>query len=194
MNNPGPVAKKPPRSLVACYHCRKRKMKCITTEQPPTNPCANCIKKNLQCEYIAVDSEDRSESAARFGKDSTLSAPTFSTDQPPVCASGQPANRMMYPSFEHYPASATDGYLPGTIPSFEPPPFYTFPQSDPSFHPTALPGSVNYAFGLEPDPRLYSSNSLNADPSHVALSTTGSSFPTNQGEPTDHLWMQGYRS
>ncbi|KAJ6492230.1 hypothetical protein C8R45DRAFT_990690 [Mycena sanguinolenta] len=190
MNNTGPVAKKPPRSLVACYHCRKRKMKCITTEQPPTNPCANCIKKNLQCEYIAVDSEERSESTAGFGKDPTPSVPTFSTNQFP--ASGQPANRMMYASFEHY--SAADGYPnpPGSSSSFQPPPFYTSSQGDPYLAPAAIPASVNYAFGLDLDPRLYSSNPLDADASHVPLSTTTSSAPAHQVALTD--WNQGYMS
>ncbi|KAJ7698265.1 hypothetical protein B0H17DRAFT_1196855 [Mycena rosella] len=39
------------RSALACTNCRKRKIKCITTEQPPRNPCARCTKKNLACEY-----------------------------------------------------------------------------------------------------------------------------------------------
>ncbi|KAJ7493932.1 hypothetical protein FB451DRAFT_1164800 [Mycena latifolia] len=32
----------------------KRKIRCITTEQPPTNPCARCTKRNLCCQYLAA--------------------------------------------------------------------------------------------------------------------------------------------
>ncbi|KAJ7685849.1 hypothetical protein B0H17DRAFT_18667 [Mycena rosella] len=42
------------RTIMACSHCRKRKTRCITTEQPPKNPCARCIKGHFTCEYIAA--------------------------------------------------------------------------------------------------------------------------------------------
>ncbi|KAJ7698266.1 hypothetical protein B0H17DRAFT_1260061 [Mycena rosella] len=42
------------RTILACSNCRKRKIRCITTEQPPSNPCARCTKKNIPCEYVAA--------------------------------------------------------------------------------------------------------------------------------------------
>ncbi|KAF7368371.1 C6 finger domain [Mycena venus] len=53
-----PFALQRRRTLMACSNCRRRKMRCITTEQPPTNPCARCTKKGLPCEYVAVDQDD----------------------------------------------------------------------------------------------------------------------------------------
>ncbi|KAJ7466224.1 hypothetical protein B0H11DRAFT_2284669 [Mycena galericulata] len=50
------------RTIVACSNCRKRKMRCTTTEQPPKNPCARCTKKNLPCEYLAATDRDESDS------------------------------------------------------------------------------------------------------------------------------------
>ncbi|KAJ7662819.1 hypothetical protein DFH06DRAFT_1397090 [Mycena polygramma] len=49
-----PYALKRRRTIMACVNCRKRKIRCITTEQPPTNPCARCTKKRIPCEYVAV--------------------------------------------------------------------------------------------------------------------------------------------
>ncbi|KAF8124278.1 hypothetical protein K438DRAFT_1977603 [Mycena galopus ATCC 62051] len=42
------------RVIIACTNCRKRKIRCITTEDPPQTPCNRCAKKNLQCEYITI--------------------------------------------------------------------------------------------------------------------------------------------
>ncbi|KAJ7818771.1 hypothetical protein B0H14DRAFT_3739519 [Mycena olivaceomarginata] len=55
--NDAPYAKQRRRTLMACTNCRKRKMRCITTEQPPTNPCARCTKKGLPCEYVSVEED-----------------------------------------------------------------------------------------------------------------------------------------
>ncbi|KAJ7937009.1 hypothetical protein B0H13DRAFT_1853074 [Mycena leptocephala] len=50
----GPLALRRRRTLIACLNCRKRKIRCLTTEQPPTNPCARCKKKKFTCEYVAA--------------------------------------------------------------------------------------------------------------------------------------------
>ncbi|KAJ7609718.1 hypothetical protein DFH06DRAFT_1374930 [Mycena polygramma] len=44
------------RTIIACSYCRRRKIRCVTTEQPPTNPCAYCTRKGLTCEYVGADS------------------------------------------------------------------------------------------------------------------------------------------
>ncbi|KAJ6599154.1 hypothetical protein DFH09DRAFT_1130278 [Mycena vulgaris] len=45
------------RAMIACTNCRKRKIKCVTTEEPPRHPCARCTKRSLPCEYVAVDED-----------------------------------------------------------------------------------------------------------------------------------------
>ncbi|KAJ3967536.1 hypothetical protein EV361DRAFT_487360 [Lentinula raphanica] len=42
------------RAQIACRNCRKRKIKCVTNEEPPHNPCERCQRKGLICEYVAV--------------------------------------------------------------------------------------------------------------------------------------------
>ncbi|KAJ4482675.1 hypothetical protein C8R41DRAFT_841075 [Lentinula lateritia] len=42
------------RAQIACRNCRKRKIKCVTNEEPPHNPCERCQRKGLTCEYVAV--------------------------------------------------------------------------------------------------------------------------------------------
>ncbi|KAJ7865340.1 hypothetical protein B0H14DRAFT_3443038 [Mycena olivaceomarginata] len=60
--NSAPYAKHRRRSLMACTTCRKRKIRCITTEQPPINPCTRCTKNGLPCEYMAVGPDDSTPS------------------------------------------------------------------------------------------------------------------------------------
>ncbi|KAJ7685921.1 hypothetical protein B0H17DRAFT_1181368 [Mycena rosella] len=47
------------RTIIACSYCRKRKIRCITTEQPPKNSCARCTRKNVPCEYVAISDPER---------------------------------------------------------------------------------------------------------------------------------------
>ncbi|KAK0490973.1 hypothetical protein IW261DRAFT_53623 [Armillaria novae-zelandiae] len=52
--------KRPGRALIACTHCRRRKIKCVpvSSEDPDrshNSPCERCTKKHLKCEYVPVD-------------------------------------------------------------------------------------------------------------------------------------------
>ncbi|KAJ6504946.1 hypothetical protein DFH09DRAFT_1439689 [Mycena vulgaris] len=53
-----PVPHRRGRTLLACSHCRKQKIRCITTEQPPLHPCARCVKRKLTCTYVAVPDQE----------------------------------------------------------------------------------------------------------------------------------------
>ncbi|KAJ6515999.1 hypothetical protein C8R45DRAFT_1206143 [Mycena sanguinolenta] len=53
------------RAMIACTNCRRRKIKCVTTEEPPQHPCARCTKRGLVCEYVAVDEPTTPESPSQ---------------------------------------------------------------------------------------------------------------------------------
>ncbi|KAF8145743.1 hypothetical protein K438DRAFT_1781658 [Mycena galopus ATCC 62051] len=42
------------RVIIACTNCRKRKIRCVTPEDPPQHPCNRCAKKGLKCQYITI--------------------------------------------------------------------------------------------------------------------------------------------
>ncbi|KAJ6460831.1 hypothetical protein C8R47DRAFT_1226081 [Mycena vitilis] len=55
------------RVCLACVHCRRRKVKCMTTEattsdSPPCTPCERCTKMGLACTYLSVAAQSRSTS------------------------------------------------------------------------------------------------------------------------------------
>ncbi|KAJ7107932.1 hypothetical protein C8R44DRAFT_744502 [Mycena epipterygia] len=71
-NSSPPFLTRRKRVYIACVHCRKRKIKCVTESQE--KPCERCAQKGLLCEYIAVAEEyGRSNSEASGGK--PLSSP-----------------------------------------------------------------------------------------------------------------------
>ncbi|KAJ7032211.1 hypothetical protein C8F04DRAFT_1185267 [Mycena alexandri] len=52
---PAPLTLIRRRTLIACSNCRRRKLRCIPAEQqPPNGPCTRCLKRGLQCEYVAT--------------------------------------------------------------------------------------------------------------------------------------------
>ncbi|KAJ7617270.1 hypothetical protein FB45DRAFT_1034562 [Roridomyces roridus] len=59
--NAAPQATKKRRTIIACLTCRKRKLRCITFEQPPNSPCERCARKNIHCEYVSVSDEQDTE-------------------------------------------------------------------------------------------------------------------------------------
>ncbi|KAJ7095293.1 hypothetical protein B0H15DRAFT_104663 [Mycena belliarum] len=65
------------RAMIACTNCRRRKIKCITTEEPPKNPCARCTKRSLPCEYVAVEEDSPTP-------DTTVSLPPGQYSSPPA--------------------------------------------------------------------------------------------------------------
>ncbi|KAJ7116106.1 hypothetical protein C8R43DRAFT_960962 [Mycena crocata] len=50
--SPGYTTKR--RGYIACIHCRKAKVKCLTNEEC-SEPCERCVRKGLGCEYRTVD-------------------------------------------------------------------------------------------------------------------------------------------
>ncbi|KAF7358600.1 C6 finger domain [Mycena sanguinolenta] len=77
--NDVPLAVQRRRTIMACVNCRRRKMRCITPEQPPKNPCARCTKKGLLCEYVPADQDDDS-----YSPDSALAESSW--EAPPIPA------------------------------------------------------------------------------------------------------------
>ncbi|KAJ7624566.1 hypothetical protein FB45DRAFT_1086359 [Roridomyces roridus] len=52
------------RIVMACTHCRKRKIKCLTVGSSAEGPCERCTKRGLKCEFITVAGQRHEESPA----------------------------------------------------------------------------------------------------------------------------------
>ncbi|KAJ6483299.1 hypothetical protein C8R45DRAFT_1099574 [Mycena sanguinolenta] len=105
-------------------------MRCITSEQPPKNPCARCSKKGLLCEYMAADHDDNSQSPDSAFSDSSWEAPPipalplpytgppplnvtpryYGSEYPDLSLSGSPSNQQKPPTHLTYPTHPTQYY------------------------------------------------------------------------------------
>ncbi|KAJ7857211.1 hypothetical protein B0H13DRAFT_1902341 [Mycena leptocephala] len=113
--HPAPFALKRRRTLMACLNCRKRKMRCITTEQPPRNPCARCTKKHLHCEYVSATEQDGYISSPQM-PEADFPSPSSSAMSSPS-ASGTPPPAHPIPS-----SSRESGVAAPSLPYTGPPP------------------------------------------------------------------------
>ncbi|KAK7022671.1 hypothetical protein R3P38DRAFT_2961723 [Favolaschia claudopus] len=46
------------RTELACYHCRRRRVKCRIPQERPRDPCERCVNRNLCCQYISVADQE----------------------------------------------------------------------------------------------------------------------------------------
>ncbi|KAJ7679730.1 hypothetical protein B0H17DRAFT_77947 [Mycena rosella] len=159
--HPAPFAIKRRRTILACSNCRKRKIRCITTEQPPVHACARCTKRGMACEYVvATDDESRSPSLpvvdlpelAKMQRTPPLTGPSL------ACGSAPP---LPYPGPPPRSRAASEQLLPAYASS-------SFAASN---HRSPNLGYCSPTFALEPAAALHPGNSPNqmgSDPSYYA--------------------------
>ncbi|KAJ3736473.1 hypothetical protein DFJ43DRAFT_621684 [Lentinula guzmanii] len=110
------------RAQIACRNCRKRKIKCVTNEEPPHNPCERCQRKGLVCEYVAVGEPsppstpalERSVQNDRIPLDSQGYAYAGGSQFPNSTYSTEPSmgNQIIgYPNYPHMGAPSHPAHL-----------------------------------------------------------------------------------
>ncbi|KAJ7059760.1 hypothetical protein C8F01DRAFT_1254671 [Mycena amicta] len=133
------------RAYIACTHCRKRKIKCLTNDADNA-PCQRCVRRQLQCVYVPV-----AEDEAVYETDHSPTSPYFSAPAQAAAPhqsypSGNPASYHQPPSGPAYPGHSyprdSGGpyqahYQPATGTSYAP------PSSQPNTAP-AYPYQVQY--------------------------------------------------
>ncbi|KAJ7447655.1 hypothetical protein FB451DRAFT_1188183 [Mycena latifolia] len=62
------------RACIACVHCRKRNIKCITPQEG--QPCEWCLKRGLVCDYLSVPEEQAISASATAPDQDPPPAPT----------------------------------------------------------------------------------------------------------------------
>ncbi|KAJ7768901.1 hypothetical protein B0H16DRAFT_273091 [Mycena metata] len=160
---PAPSFPRRRRALIACSHCRTRKLRCISAEQPPKAPCTRCQKHNLTCEYVSTE-HDTSSTSSQSPKFVYWDVP----DSPPASISPHqsdfayrappplpytrppPPNHRPRYSGTHYPdLSTAPQHEVGTVGTPSPPvpgASYFSGASHPRPHPSAtLPAEPNYS-------------------------------------------------
>ncbi|PVI05996.1 hypothetical protein DM02DRAFT_56482 [Periconia macrospinosa] len=72
------------RTSVACGHCRRRKIRCLVSQDEPTGRCANCIRLKKECNFYPVDqAPDNSRAHTAVAKETSAGAHDSSTTSSP---------------------------------------------------------------------------------------------------------------
>ncbi|KAJ7142421.1 hypothetical protein C8R44DRAFT_725777 [Mycena epipterygia] len=175
---------KPRRVYIACLNCRKRKIKCVTTEESPDKPCERCAKRGLTCEYVSVgDQEFPSPTSTQSGRGGppmtqaqSVPPPRYGPNtwgqSPPAYGGNNPGGATPYPYNPH----SNSPYLNS------PPPM---PQTDP-YH------SSRGQHGATPQYPAYNHPAMTAGPSHApqAQPYPTAGFPQHQPPPVHGSYNQ----
>ncbi|KAJ6556995.1 hypothetical protein DFH09DRAFT_1164177, partial [Mycena vulgaris] len=128
---------------MACLRCRKRKIKCITSEESSGRPCERCTRRGFLCEYISVG-DQRAQSTFESsppGRPATISP----SPSPPSPYTELPWDHSDQASYLPSDKPRLNGFnlLPGDFQSFAASD-YTPNQSSPSqFH-------TSYSYNSQP--------------------------------------------
>ncbi|GAB1310955.1 Halotolerance protein 9 [Madurella fahalii] len=118
------------RTSVACGHCRRRKIRCVPSQNDVQGRCINCIRLKKECSFYPVDQQPpldtRQKSASRSSVGpkiaSASSSPAMQTGIPSDIHGQQPYPQLTMPSMQSMPPpmkpSGTESYGPDSkIPS-----------------------------------------------------------------------------
>ncbi|KAJ6578485.1 hypothetical protein B0H19DRAFT_1062965 [Mycena capillaripes] len=139
------------RVIIACTNFRKRKIRCLTPEDPPLNPCDRCTKKGLKCEYVTIsnqqaDSNKNAPPDAESGGRNSSSSPEKASRTRSVAQSWG-LDSHVHPQM--YPSNPQSNYAHGSAPSVQ------YRPSQDRNPPSECSGSGGYDGTIQPHPFLY---------------------------------------
>ncbi|UNI21140.1 hypothetical protein JDV02_007156 [Purpureocillium takamizusanense] len=101
------------RTSIACSHCRRRKIRCITSPEVQ-NRCVNCIRLKKECSFYPVDQQPGGESRSRGAVRQTAGSSVASSTSSPAVAGGSPGE-MVGMVQGNKAQTTTDDYLPPDV-------------------------------------------------------------------------------
>ncbi|KAF8205389.1 hypothetical protein K438DRAFT_536507 [Mycena galopus ATCC 62051] len=116
---------------LACVNCRKRKVKCTTSDVSPYTPCGRCTKMSLTCTYLSVADQGADMKSSTGGGRKSPNVHHVSGPPPTMTRSWsqfqEHSNSIgAFPGtfkFEKRPPSAKDGLRSSLDIRLAPPPF-----------------------------------------------------------------------
>ncbi|KAJ7452752.1 hypothetical protein B0H11DRAFT_2327238 [Mycena galericulata] len=182
---------------------------CVTTEQPPENPCERCARRKLPCEYVTVIEQEEystpnntsSELRRDPGEHSAPPPPPPppTTWTPPVAPHNTSPGNSNAPRLSHTgppPPNRHPRYSSSTVPGFSEYPDLSLPvvsrgSGDPQYSSSMAPSYHNTSLsGHQP-------NAMSVDPRHLQLSRSMVPTPAHNnqrydlGDPRAHQYFSG---
>ncbi|KAL2134367.1 hypothetical protein VTI74DRAFT_358 [Chaetomium olivicolor] len=79
------------RTSVACGHCRRRKIRCVPSQNDVQGRCINCIRLKKECSFYPVDQQPPVEARQKSGSRSSVGPKVPSASSSPAMQSGIPS-------------------------------------------------------------------------------------------------------
>ncbi|KAL2170064.1 hypothetical protein VTG60DRAFT_5336 [Thermothelomyces hinnuleus] len=79
------------RTSVACGHCRRRKIRCVPSQNDVQGRCINCIRLKKECSFYPVDQQPPVETRQKSGSRSSVGPKAPSASSSPAMQPGIPA-------------------------------------------------------------------------------------------------------
>ncbi|KAJ6452496.1 hypothetical protein C8R45DRAFT_1193937 [Mycena sanguinolenta] len=145
------------RTLIACVDCRKRKTRCITTEQPPKNPCTRCLKRNRPCHYVSASKWDEDSDSLPAPNLPELERPDSTTPSPTSTSSSSRGSPLW--NSLGFPQPESQRTRRGSLPYIVPPPVGRRPRYAEAGYPDlSAPPSPPAHYHMHLAPELYLSD------------------------------------
>ncbi|KAK0618325.1 hypothetical protein B0T17DRAFT_496385 [Bombardia bombarda] len=112
------------RTSVACGHCRRRKIRCIPSQNDVQGRCVNCIRLKKECSFFPVDQQPPQDTRQKSASRSSIGPKIASASSSPAMQSGipsdmhaqQPYPQLTMPSIQNMPPPmkppGTESYAP----------------------------------------------------------------------------------
>ncbi|KAL1842367.1 hypothetical protein VTJ49DRAFT_5432 [Mycothermus thermophilus] len=89
------------RTSVACGHCRRRKIRCVPSQNDVQGRCINCIRLKKECSFYPVDQQPPIDTRQKSAPRSSVGPKVPSTSSSPALQSGIPSDMQGQPPYSH---------------------------------------------------------------------------------------------
>jgi hypothetical protein len=152
------------RTSVACGHCRRRKIRCIPSQNDVQGRCVNCIRLKKECSFYPVDQQPPPDTRQKSASRSSVGPKIASASSSPALQTGLPSDMHGQPPY------------PLTMPSMPPP---TRPPGSESYTPDSKlpPSSRPYEYGHHGMTNWMSADASPSSSKPSDLNATWRSYP-----------------
>ncbi|KAL0474703.1 hypothetical protein QR685DRAFT_20231 [Neurospora intermedia] len=105
------------RTSVACGHCRRRKIRCIPSQNDVQARCVNCIRLKKECTFYPVDQQPSQETRQKSAQRSSTGPKITSTSSSPAIQSGALSEVHSHSSYPHLSLASITNMPPPMKPS-----------------------------------------------------------------------------
>lgn len=160
------------RTSVACGHCRRRKIRCIPSQNDVQGRCVNCIRLKKECSFFPVDQQPPQDTRQKSASRSSVGPKIASASSSPALQTGLPSEMHGHPPYPQLTMPSIQNMPPPMKPSGS----ESYPPD--SKMPTSASSSRPYEYGHQGMSNWMSADASPSSSKPSDLNATWRSYPT----------------